>query len=51
MRVLIRKDPTDFPCGPEVKNLPSNARDECLIPGRGTKFLHDPGQLNLHATN
>ena len=28
---------TDFPGGPMVKNLPSNAGDVGLIPGQGTK--------------
>ena len=27
----------DFPCGLVVRNLPSKARDEDLIPGWGTK--------------
>ena len=30
----------DFPSGPVVKNLPSNAGDAGLIPGRGTKIPH-----------
>ena len=29
-----------FPGGPVVKNLPSNAGDEGLIPGGGTKMPH-----------
>ena len=29
----------DFPGGPVVKNLPSNAGDAGLIPDRGTKIL------------
>ena len=28
----------DFPGGPVVKNLPSNAGDTGLIPGQGTKI-------------
>ena len=40
----------DFPGGPVVKNLPSNAGDVGLIPGRGTKIPHAMGQLNPHAT-
>ena len=40
----------DFPGGPVVKNLPSNAGNTGLIPGRGTKILHIVGQLNLCAT-
>ena len=27
----------DFPCGPEVKNLPCNTRGTGLIPGQGVK--------------
>ena len=30
----------DFPAGPVVENLPSNAGDAGLIPGRGTKISH-----------
>ena len=33
-----------------VKNLPSNARAEELIPGQGTKIPYTAGQLSLHAT-
>ena len=33
-----------------VKNLPSNAGDLGLIPGRGTKIPHAAGQLCPHAT-
>ena len=40
----------DFPGGPVVKNLPSNAEDTGSIPGRGTKIPHVAGQLSLHAT-
>ena len=40
----------DFPGGPVVKYLPSNAGDMGLIPGWGTKILHAVGQLNLCAT-
>ena len=36
----------DFPGGPVVKNLPSNARDTGAIPGQGTKIPHTLGQLN-----
>ena len=35
----------DFHGGPVVKNLPSNAGDEGLIPGQGTKMPHAAGQL------
>ena len=37
----------DFPGGPVVKNLPSNAGDTGLIPGQGTKVPHATGQLSL----
>ena len=33
----------DFPSGPVVKNLPSNAGDVDLIPGQGTKIPHATG--------
>ena len=35
----------DFPGGPVVKNLPSNAGDVGSIPGWGTKIPHAAGQL------
>ena len=35
----------DFPGGPVVKNLPSNAGDVGSIPGWGTKIPHAVGQL------
>ena len=35
----------DFPDGPVVKNLPSNAGDIGSIPGWGTKIPHAVGQL------
>ena len=38
--VLIRVQSRNFPGGPVVKNLPCNAGDTGLIPGRGTKILH-----------
>ena len=40
----------DFPGGPMVKNLPSNAGNTGSIPGWGTKILHATGQLSLCAT-
>ena len=40
----------DFPTGPVVKNLPSNAGDADSIPGQGTKIPHATGWLRLHAT-
>ena len=36
----------DFPDGPVVKNLPSNAGDMSLIPGQGTEPPHGSGQLS-----
>ena len=36
----------DFPGGPVVKNLPCNAVDTGLIPGRGTKIPHAMEQLS-----
>ena len=41
--------PGDFPGGPVVKNPPSNADGEGLIPGRGTKIPHATEQLSLRA--
>ena len=38
-----------FPGGPVIKNLPSNAGDVGLIPGRGTKIPHAVGQLSPRA--
>ena len=40
----------DFPGGPEVKNLPSNAGDAGSILGRGIKIPHAAGQLSPHTT-
>ena len=40
----------DFPGGPMVKNLPSNAEDMGSIPGPGTKTPHASGQLSQCAT-
>ena len=40
----------DFPGGPVVKNLPSNAADVGSIPGWGTKIPHATGQLSPCAT-
>ena len=47
VRILSMRD---FAGGPVVKNLPSNAADAGLIPGRGTKISHAMGQLSLWAT-
>ena len=46
---LIKNWARDFPGGPVVKNLPSNAGDTGSIPGRGTKIPHAAGQLSPHA--
>ena len=40
----------DFPGGPVVKNLPSNAGDAGSILGQGTKIPHVAGQLSPCAT-
>ena len=42
--------PRDFPGGPVVKNLPSNAGDAGSIHGQGTKIPHAAGQLSPHTT-
>ena len=39
----------NFPDGPVVKNLPSNAADAGSIPGQGTKIPHAAEQLSLCA--
>ena len=41
----------DFPGGPVVKNLSSNAGDVGLILGWGTKIPNALGQLRLCATS
>ena len=46
----MRRDVGDFPGGPVVKNLPSNAGDVGLISGEGTKIPHAVEQLSLRAT-
>ena len=43
-------DNKDFPGGPVVKNLPSNAGHSGLILGQQTKIPHALGQLSLSAT-
>ena len=49
--ILHRKSSgRDFPGGPVVKNLPSNAGNVDLIPGQGTKIPHATRQLSPHAT-
>ena len=40
----------DFPGGPVVKNLPSNAGDTGSIPARGTKISHATQQLSPRTT-
>ena len=40
----------DFPGGPVVKNLPSNAGNAGSIPGQGTKISHAAGQLSPRST-
>ena len=47
---VIEQMGRDFPGGPVVKNLPSNAGDVGSIPGRGTKIPHAVGQLSLCTT-
>ena len=45
--ILFKKD-RDFPGGPVVKNLPSNAWDVGSIPGQGTKIPQAVGELRSH---
>ena len=47
IRVLTLEN---FPGGPMVKNLPSNAEDPGSIPGWGIKIPHASKQLSPHAT-
>ena len=49
MGCLRKTEPRDFPGGPVVKNLPSNAGDTGSASGRGTKIPHAAGQLSLCA--
>ena len=44
LKIELPYDPRDFPGGPVVKNLPSNAGDAGSIPGQGTKIPHAAGQ-------
>ena len=48
--VSLNTNSWDFPGGPVVKNLPSNAEDMGSIPGWGTKISHAAGQLSQHTT-
>ena len=49
-RFLKKTGNRDFPGGPVVKNLPSNAGDAGSIPGWGTRIPHEAGQLSPCAT-
>ena len=49
MPFAIASKQRDFPGGPVVKNLLSNAGDAGSIPGWGTKIPHAAGQLSPHA--
>ena len=40
--------PRDFPGGPVVQKLPSDAGGVGSIPGQGTKIPHAMGQLSPH---
>ena len=44
------KQHKDFPGGSMMKNLPYNAGDTGLIPGRGTKIPHAMEQLSLRVS-
>ena len=41
----------EFPGGPVMKNLSSNAEDAGSISGQGNEIPHAAGQLSPHATN
>ena len=49
LRASTKHSPREFPDGSMVNNLPCNARDKGLIPGRRTKIPHTAGQLSLPA--
>ena len=42
----VKTTVSNFPGGPVVKNLPSNARDAGSIPGQGTRIPRAAGQLS-----
>ena len=44
--VMNFKEDKTFPGSPVTKNLPSNAGDDGLIPGRGAKIPQAAGQLS-----
>ena len=46
MRKSLKKNYRDFPGGPKVMNLSSNAKDASLIPVSGTKISHAESQLS-----
>lgn len=48
-RVLKNWNPGDFPGGPGVKDLPSNAGDTGSFPGGRTKIARALGQLGPQA--
>ena len=48
---LIWTKTGDFPGGPVLENLQSNAGEAGSIPGQGTKMLHASGLPSLHTTN
>ena len=49
--MITLKDPCDFPGGPVVKNLPSNAEEAGSIPGRETRISHVAEQWSLSPAN
>ena len=49
-KITLKGKVTDFPGGPVVKNLPSNAGDTGSIPGQGTRISHAMGKQRLCAT-
>ena len=42
----LKRNARDFPGGPMVKNLPTNAGDASSIPGQRTKIPHVMEQLS-----
>ena len=48
--VPFKMNSRDFPGGPVVKSLSSDAKDAVSNPGWGTKIPHAMGQLSLRTT-
>ena len=49
--LALQRSSKDFPGGPVVKNLPTNAGDAGSIPGQRIKIPHATRQLSPHGHN